>query len=280
MNNARLSGPDELFAAREEIAERLYENAPGGARTLILKLLTRSFADEYAGAIVENRAPAIVAWAEEMCAKPGRAAAVEHLFASAQTLEQYLIERGLPKRFVAQLPALGEIVRAVAGSDRSRQGFTDHLDEVDAAIAEHLAKLAAADPKAAAHARDVSSWCARLARRLVLSDREIEFASRAGSLHNIGGEEGASAGESMVTANPLLEPFASVIRSHRAVADGQTSIAARIVAVACRFNHVLAGDEHGTPTTPAAALERVISESGTRYDIVVVAALIDLVSGA
>jgi HD-GYP domain-containing protein (c-di-GMP phosphodiesterase class II) len=277
MNNPRLNGPEELFAAREEIAERLYEIAPNGARTLILKLLARSFADEYAGAIAENRAPAIVAWAEEMCAKPGRATAVGHLFASAQTLEAYLVGRGLPKRYVAQLPALGDVVRTIADSDHGRRRFNDHLDEVDAAIAEHLTKLAAADPRAAAHARDVSSWCTRLARRLVLSEREVEFATRAGLVHNIGGENGSLAGEAIAEANPLLEPFAGVIRSHTAVADGQTSLAARIVAVACGFNHALGGDEHHAFATPAVALERVLAEAGTRYDIVVAAALHELV---
>jgi len=268
MNSPRINGPEELFAAREEIAERLYENVPSSARTLILKLLARSFADEYAGAIVENRAPAIVAWAEEMCATPGRATAVGHLFASAQNLEAYLVGRGLPKRYVAQLPALGDVVRTVADSDHGRRRFTDHLDEIDAAIAERVTKLAAVDPRAAAHARDVSSWCARLARRLVFSEREIEFASRAGLLHDLGGEN-----------DPLLERFAGVIRSHPSVADGQTSLAARIVAVACGFNHALGGDEQHAPATPAVALERILAEVGTRYDVVVAAALHELVKG-
>jgi HD-GYP domain-containing protein (c-di-GMP phosphodiesterase class II) len=259
MKPSRLRGPEELSAASDEIAAALYANVRADGRTLILKLLAASFADEYAGAIMEGRTPAVAAWAEEMCAKPGRARAVSQLFEAATRLKAYLCERGLPGRYLPELAALGDIVKAVAVFEQGpgRQG--DHLDEVDAAIAEVLARLDAADPGSAVHARNISSWSARLARRLGLPDEDVAFASRCGSLHNIHDFE----------ANALLAPFA---------VPAQDSRAGEIVAVAIRFSDLLAGDATRAAVSPATALQALASDSRTQHDPAILAALRGLVA--
>ncbi len=266
MNLARLNGPEELFEARDEIAATLCAEAPESERTLIFRLLARSFADEYAGAILEARRPAVAAWAEEMCAKPGRAKAVTALFEAAQTLHVYLTTRGLPEKYLAPLPALGEEARAVVSSERERVDYTDHFDEVDAAIGEALSQLETADPRAAAHARNVSSWSVRLARRLGLGEHEVRFSARAGSLHELGTFDGA------------LAPFADVARTYQGVLDTQGSLSARIVAVACAFNSAITGFDDRPAQTQEAALDQIIADVGTRFDVVVVAALHELIT--
>jgi HD-GYP domain-containing protein (c-di-GMP phosphodiesterase class II) len=264
MTVSQLNGPEELFNARDEIAATLYANIAPEERTLIVRLLARSFADEYAGAIMENRPPAVVAWAEEMCAKPGRAKAVEHVFAAAASLPKYLRERGLPDRYLAPLPVLGDAAHAVAAGERGN-GHFGHLNEIDAEIAGLLASASVED---AAHARNVSAWSARLARRMALTEGQITFVTRAAQLHE--------AGESAATG-ALLGAFAPVIRSHGSVLEGQTSDAARIIAVACAFCAAIEGRGGDAPQSPEAALDAVLAGCGENYDVVVVAALHELV---
>jgi response regulator RpfG family c-di-GMP phosphodiesterase len=259
MNSARLSASQDVLVVRDEIATALYAGVPRDGQTLIVRLLAPSFADEYAGAISEGRAPAVAAWAEEMCAKPGRAAAVARLLEAAQKLGTDLSERGVPERYLAGLPALAELSQAVAVSERAARHQTAHLDEIDAAIAESLAKLDAVDPRSAALARSVSSWCARLARRLGLASEDVTFVTRCGWLHVIGFE-----------TNALLAPFAKKNDAHPRAAE--------IVAVAARFSEALTGDAAHAPLRPEAAVDEVGADAGTRYDPEVVAALRELVA--
>ncbi|MBV8354374.1 MAG: hypothetical protein JO101_03580, partial [Candidatus Eremiobacteraeota bacterium] len=68
-----LSWPEQISAEREQIAVALYRNVPTRSRSVIVKLLTESFVDEYVDAILDDRPPALREWIERMSARPGRA---------------------------------------------------------------------------------------------------------------------------------------------------------------------------------------------------------------
>jgi HD-GYP domain-containing protein (c-di-GMP phosphodiesterase class II) len=266
MNANRSAASHELLAARDRIAALLFENVPTMERTLIVRLLARSLADEYSGSVVEGRAPSLVAWAEEMCAKPGRSRAVAALFSAAQAIASPLADSGLPERFLTSLPSLADAALSVAIAESERARHTNHFDEVDAAIAELLVHVGASDPSAAVHARDVSSWCARLARQLALPVSEISFVRRCGLLHDQAGPSSALFASFLDVARTALEPL-----------DDETPMAARIVAVACRFSAAITGSDGRGAMTPANALAEVVAGAGSRYDVSVVAALRELI---
>ena len=273
---SRLNGPKELLAARAEIAAMLCKKAPANRHTTILRLLAQSFVEEHLSALVEERPHA--ARAESLYTKPGRAAALEALCDAVVGLDQYLLNRGLPQRYLTQLPPLRDLVRPAATPQPDRSDYSDQLDEFEAQINELLEQFSGGDPKVLVHARAVSSWCARLARRLALLDNEVAFVARAGSLHHVGELTGL-ASEDSIEANPLLEPFLPVIREHCRILEDQESLAAKIVAVACAFNTFLVGDGERPSRTPEAALNEVLADCGIRYDVVVAAALHELVAG-
>jgi HD-GYP domain-containing protein (c-di-GMP phosphodiesterase class II) len=187
--------------------------------------------------------------------------------------------------------------RATAEIEESAYPYNNHMDEVDSAIAKLVTNLAAVNAKAADHARQVSSWSARLARRLALSEREATFVTRCALLHDIGdlevgpmptaGPEHVVAGERMAQGNVHLAPFAQVIRAHHEALDGSgfpdglrgddIPRAAQIISVADAFNDLVAGHGGRKPLTAAAAVAELTAACGSRYDITVVAALHTLI---
>jgi hypothetical protein len=261
----------EFGGAPAEIARVLYEAVPNGERTLAVHLLARSFVEECAAAVDAGRVPDLRSWMNEVLAKPGRAAAAGAVIGAVQAAGAYLIAQGLPHEFLAQLAS-------VARPNFENQPFEPddalytHLDEVEAAIAELLVGL---HPHSGEHARSVSAWCARLARRLAFSESEITFITRCGLLHDLH--------DAVLSENERLAPFVPVLRVYRDARNGGVvpeglenvdTMAVRILDVAHAFNEAIAGNGARAPLSPPAALEELAS--GARYDAVVVAALREL----
>lgn len=298
MSQAALSY-ETLSHDREEIAATLYRNVPTRNRTLLVSLLSRSFVDELLDAVDESRAPSFSTWAERMASRPGRAQAIEAVLQAADTLPEYLSNHGLPKMYLDALHSLEHPVRAQAAVELEHHSFaySDRMDEVDSAIGKLLVRLGESNPHAAEHAREVASWCTRLARRLALSEKATTFVERCGLLHNVGElevphtKEGhVLAGERIVRGSAAaLAQFAPVVRAQHEALDGSgtpdglrgdsISMATRILSVACAFNDAITGRSGRAPLSVRAAADQLTMGCGKRYDVTVVAALVGLTSG-
>ncbi len=289
-----------LAAQRDEITTGWYENVPTNERTFGMRLLAGLFVDEYLRALQAGRAPDFVDLAERICARPGRATALASLLDASEALHAYLNARALPDRYLKELRLLGSSVLAQAEAEResSNHPFNERMEEIDATINRLIEKLALVNKSSADHAREVSAWCGRLARRLGFSERETIFVKRAGLLHDIGDLETdpapadrfehVAAGERIVQRYSSLAPFAEVVRSHHEALDGsgypgrlsgdQLSLAIRVVSVADAFNDLVRGDRTRAPLTARNAVTTLATMCGSLYDVAVVGALQDLIA--
>jgi HD-GYP domain-containing protein (c-di-GMP phosphodiesterase class II) len=299
MSQAVLSWSAPDAPDREEIAATLYRNVPTHSRTLLVSLLTRSFVDELLDAVQAGRPADFSRWAEAMAARPGRAQAIEAVLQAAETLPEYL-GASLPPGYAEALRSLDHPIREQAAIELEQQAYeySDRLDEVDSAVGKLVVKLSERNPQAAEHAREVASWCKRLARRLSLSEKATTFVERCGLLHNIGelevpshaGGEEVLAGERIVRGSAAaLAQFAPVVRAQREALDGSgtpdglrgeaITLPTRILAVACAFNDAITGRAGHAPLSVRAAVDTLSTGCGSRYDVTVVAALVGLTSG-
>jgi len=266
------TGAGEFGSERAEIARVLYSTVPSDERTLATHLLARSLIDECAAAVAGGHAPDLHSWIGEVLAKPGRSAAAGAVIRAAQEAGAYLVAQGLPQEFILQLASIAR-PKFASPSFEADDALYAHLDEVEAAIAELLAGL---HPHSAEHARSVSAWCARLARRLAFSEAEITFITRCGLLHDMY--------DVVLSENERLAPFMPVLRAYYGARDGGVipgdlntvdTMAVRILEVAHAFNESIAGNGARAPLSPPAAVDE-LARGGTRYDTVVVAALREL----
>ena len=284
---------------REAIASSLYRNIPTKNRTLLVSLVARSFVDELLDAVEARRSPSFSEWAERMASRPGRAQAIEAVLQAADTLPEYLLDVGMPQTYVDALRSLDHPISAQAAVELEQQAYehSDRLNEIDSAIGKLLVRLGEVNPQAAEHAREVSAWCKRLARRLSLSERATTFVERCGLLHNIGElevehtKEGhVLAGERIVRSSAAaLAQFAPVIRAQHEQLDGSgtpdglrgdaINMATRILTVACAFNDAITGRTGRAPLSVRAAADALTMGCGKRFDVTVVAALVGLTSG-
>ncbi len=219
---------------------------------------------------------------------------------------------GFAKAF-SEIPAFHHAPRTLVLPQRARRtgSLPDIVDEVDAALNELITRLDRTDPLTAEHSRAVSSWCARLARRLGMSAQEIVLASRSGLIHDVGklktpidilnaprslsAEEWeimrahALIGESIVLEIPMLRHLSVAVRSHHERIDGKgypdgarglrIPTIARLVAVADSFNAMIGRRAYRKPMPPPVALMELERHRGTQFDPEIVDAMIDVVAG-
>jgi HD-GYP domain-containing protein (c-di-GMP phosphodiesterase class II)/ATP/maltotriose-dependent transcriptional regulator MalT len=219
---------------------------------------------------------------------------------------------GFAKAF-SQIPAFRLTPRITVIDNRLlRSGSQPEIvDEVDAALNALLSRLDRADPLTAEHSRAVSSWCARLARRLGMSAEEIVLASRSGLVHDIGKLQTpteilnaprslsadeweimrahALIGEGIVLEIPTLRHLSVAVRSHHERIDGKgypdgkrglrIPAMARLVAVADSFNAMIGRRAYRKPMPPPIALMELERHRGTQFDPEIVDAMVDVVAG-
>lgn len=296
---------------RDDIAQALIESVPSDARSLLIELLARSFVDGFAQAAASGDTSALTSWADRMCDAHADAPAVREFFAAACPALRASLPRGDADANVERaLTGLEGSLRALAAKARRPLApAPQHLDEIDAALNVLITRLERTDPLTAEHSRAVSAWCARLARRLSLSDSETTFAARCGMVHDVGKittpveilnaprklseiewvvmRSHTTAGERMVLGDPLLAGFAPAVRSHHERLDGRgypdglpasrIGLATRIVTVADSFNAMIGRRPYRLPMSPAAALEQLDQNGGTQFDPSVVAAMHEIV---
>jgi putative nucleotidyltransferase with HDIG domain len=298
--------------ARAEIVEALVAPLAPGERTLIVQLVARSFVDSYAHALERRDARGLIAWVDQMCETHGASPVVGKLFTSAcSSFDAFLEEHSFDDALRRPLRTLDGALRTVVDKPRGRvRADLSHLDEVDAAIEELVAKLDVTDPLTAEHSRAVAAWCARLSRRLTLNDEEASFVSRCGMIHDIGKvttpavilqaprqltdtewkviRQHTIAGELIIREDDRLACFATAIRSHHERLDGRgypdrldrdaIALAVRIVTVADCFNAMIGRRPYRPPMPPSLALEQLDKNAGTQFDAEVVEAMHQVVN--
>lgn len=205
-------------------------------------------------------------------------------------------------------PAMSEF-RAI---DRKAAGFVlevPMLDEIDAAINDLIVKLEAEFPLMAEHSRAVSRWCAKMARKLGLSQNEITFAARAGLIHDIGKiktppeilnaaraldarewkimRSHSAGGAHLLKDLPLLAHLIPPVRSHHERIDGKgypdglragsIPFIARLVSVADCFNAMIGRRPYRDPMLPSDALSELVRQKGRQFDPELVDAMVAIV---
>jgi putative nucleotidyltransferase with HDIG domain len=219
---------------------------------------------------------------------------------------------GFAKVFLA-LPQFAEIeAPAIVRREARSPSSLLLLDEVDAILTSLVGELDESNPLTAEHSRAVSSWCARLARKLGLNAEEIVAASRAGLVHDIGKlrtppeilnaarsltaseweimRAHALWGHEMIKDHSALLYFAPAVRSHHERLDGKgypdglvlgsIPFMARLVAVADSFNAMIGRRPYRKPMPPSVALMELERHCGTQFDPEIVEAMIAVVEGS
>jgi ATP/maltotriose-dependent transcriptional regulator MalT len=207
--------------------------------------------------------------------------------------------------------AFGKVRAEVAAYRRPARPNIRLVDDIDAAITELFEDLAFAAPLMGEHSRAVSAWCSRIGRVLGLSEREIDFVTRCGLIHDVGKthtppqilnaarglspdewaimRDHAPEGGRMVSRLPALEAFVPIVSGHHERLDGKgypdglrlsaIPLAARIVSVADSFNAMIGRRPYRLPLTPHAALDELGRHRGTQFDPEIVEAMVRVVLG-
>ncbi len=307
MNAPAAQVPAALTEARAEIVSSMVAAIPANERTLIVHLLARSFVDAYAGALSEQRPQHVVAWVDKMCDTHAESLSVARLFDSAcDSMDDFFAANRFDEAYRAPIRALHGSLRDVVRKPRKAIGHAPaQINEIDAAINRAVARLDRADPLTAEHSRAVGAWCARIARRLTLSDHEITHVARCGLIHDIGKSatppdilnaprqltedewaimrDHTRTGDLLASADPHLGVFRAPIRGHHERLDGRgypdnlsgdrIPLHVRIVTVADSFNAMIGRRPYRPPMRPAVALEQLDRNAGTQFDPEVVAAM-------
>ncbi len=295
-----------LREARPELIDSVLGVLSKPQRTLLHHALASSLVDAYLDAVADERPARLAVWMESKSATNLRDAAAATFFsAAARALEEFVDRNQFGDLAAAPLRALRPR-RPHAAVPEARP---EVVADVDGATNTIVARLSE-DAYGGDHARNVSAWAKRIARRLGLSDRDVSFAGRCGLIHDVGElqlpggiasaarplREGELAlvrthvliGEALALENPLLAPFAPAIRSHHERFDGggypdrlrgdAIPLAARILAVADAFNAMVGRRSHRASITAPDALEGLRLGAGSQFDPRIVSALAAVVS--
>ena len=305
-----------LIVDHEELAAKVV-GATGGStrRTFVIDAVAAEFVDRLLASRDAGSYIDLLTWIDRTCQAHPTVKELGPLFAGAcRTVSEFLgTQGGASLSTVAELQSLEQSIVSIAFKSRlQRTNEDDELSNVDRAIKECLERIEAHDPGAFEHARAVSAWSTRIARRLSLSESEVTYCARAGLLHDIG-HTGVSLGivkaprkltdeewdtvrahttlgEEMTAVRKVLRSFSPVVRSHHERLDGQgypdglvgsqINLATRIVGVADAFNAMVGNRPYRLPKSPADALQELYDCRGTQFDPIVVEAMIEVVSQA
>jgi HD-GYP domain-containing protein (c-di-GMP phosphodiesterase class II) len=219
---------------------------------------------------------------------------------------------GFAKALLALCPPAVAHAPAFLKTVRRRSASPLLLDEIDAKLTALIGELDVSNPLTAEHSRAVSSWCARLARKMGLNAEEIVAASRSGLIHDIGKlrtpadilnaarsltaaeweimRAHALCGHEIVKEHPALHHLGPAVRSHHeridgkgypdGLARGSIPFIARLVAVADSFNAMIGRRPYRKPMPPSVAIMELERHRGTQFDPEIVDAMIAVVEGS
>jgi putative nucleotidyltransferase with HDIG domain len=281
-------------------------------RTLAAELVVNQLLDCIAEVADDGGARRLVQWLDDVAVRHSELTCLSALLFA--TWRQVLETGTLEGRFSdkAVLLALGETIDAAARKPRRPAPVRDEpFDEIDACLAELVARLFDHDPITAEHSKAVSSWCARVARKLGLSHADTLLVKRGGLAHDVGKIGTPDAillaprslsddewvimrrhtidGAEIVADLPLLTDFLPAIRSHHERRDGTgypdglrgdaIPLSARIVAVADCFNAMIGRRPYRPPLAPSRALDLLDKAAGAHLDPEIVEAMKAVVTG-
>jgi len=308
---ALLNRPAARIEARADLTSAVMREVPKNERNLIVQLLARTFVDTYAHSLGAGSSDQLVDWVDRMCDAHADTPAVSKLFAGAcRSLDEFFARSGVAESERAPLRLLDDSLLPILQKPRQlRAAVHEHVNEVDAAIDQMLGRLEDADPLTAEHSRAVSAWCARLARRLSLSEQETTYVARSGMIHDVGKvttppsilqaprsltdsewvlmREHTTYGEQIIVEDGRLAEFSLIVRAHHERLDGrgypdgrvrdEVPLAARIVTVADCFNAMIGRRPYRPAMAPSDALEQLHLHKGSQFDRDVVAAMHEVV---
>jgi len=311
MSVALLNRPAARVEARADLTSAVMREVPKDERSLIVHLLARTFVDTYTHSLRDGSPAQLVDWVDRMCDAHADTPAVTKLFVGAcRSLDEFFAGSGVAECERAPLRLLDDSLRPILQKPRQlRAAVHEHVDEVDAAIDQMLGRLEDADPLTAEHSRAVSAWCARLARRLSLSEQETTYVARSGMIHDVGKvttppsilqaprrltdtewvlmREHTTYGEQIIIEDGRLAKFSLIVRAHHERLDGrgypdgrvrdEVPLAARIVTVADCFNAMIGRRPYRPAMAPSDALEQLHLHKGSQFDRDVVAAMHEVV---
>jgi putative nucleotidyltransferase with HDIG domain len=296
-----------------EIAATVLERAIAPhERTLAAELVVMQLLDRIAEVSDGGSAAELVRWLDDVLVRHAELACLSVLLSATwrQVLDTGTLEGRISDKTL--MMALGETIDASARKPRHVTATRDEpFDEIDACLADLIARLFDHDPITAEHSKAVSSWCARMARKLGLSQAEMLLVKRGGLAHDIGKigtpeaillapraltddewsimRRHTTDGADIVADLPLLAEFLPMIRSHHERLDGKgypdglraeaIPLSARIVAVADCFNAMIGRRPYRPPLAPSRGLELLEKSAGTHLDPEVIAAMIAVVNG-
>lgn len=208
-------------------------------------------------------------------------------------------------------------LRSIELMKRFRVGRVDNAPPVDVAkltgedeaVTALLAALDTFDAITGEHSRAVGMWCGRIAKGLGLKMEVAREAMFAGILHDVGKlgvppeillkagpldpseweamREHPRVGADLIQRIPLLQRFAPSTLAHHERIDGKgypngSSAAAiprlaKIVAVADSFHAMVSRRPYRRALSVHAATDELLAGSGTQWDSLIVAAMIDMV---
>jgi len=309
-NGERLAAAVRLRAP--SIVKTTLDRLGPGDRTVAAKIVATRFVERCAMSAATADWNIVSAWTETTCRRYAGILSTHELIAAALDGVSRAFELGADERNGRAFERARAEVEYVVARPRAVAGPSQHeaVDEIDVVLDDLLSQLDRSDVLTAEHSRAVSSWCARLAKRLGSPKDEILHLSRAGLIHDIGkvttpaailsaprrldDEEmtvmrrHAEAGALIVNEIPLIANLVPAVRSHHERFDGTgypdrlkweaIPRAARIVAVADAFNAMIGRRPYRPPMAPSAALEQLVAGRGDQFDPDIVDAMIDVVT--
>lgn len=311
------SGDPRLAAAcrarSREIVSFVMSRLAPAHRTVGAEILALRFVERFATAVADGEFARLARWVDGVCQRYVAVLPLAALLpATAETAIATVL--GLPgcRLSLDQLARVRADVERLAARPRLIRQPAAHeaIDEIDVALDDLMSRLDHSDELTAEHSRAVSTWCARLAKRMALDKQTALDVARGGLVHDIGKigtpaeilnaprgltpveyaiiQRHAADGAAIIARIPLLSHLEPPVHSHHERFDGQgypdrtrgeaIPASARIVCVADAFNAMIGRRPYRPPLAPGDALDRLVQGRGTHFDPLVVDAMIDVVT--
>lgn len=300
-------------ARSRDIVSSVMSRLAPAQRTVGAEILALRFVERFATAVGEGDFVRLARWVDGVCQRYVAVLPMAALLPAAceTAIATVLGLPGCAVSFDEMVRLRGEVER-LAGRPRLVRQSAAHeaIDEIDVALDDLMSRLDHSDELTAEHSRAVSTWCARLAKRMALDKQSALDVARGGLVHDIGKiatpaailnaprgltpveyaimQRHAADGAAIIARIPLLAHLEPPVHSHHERYDGTgypdrtrgeaIPAAARIVCVADAFNAMIGRRPYRPPLAPGDALDRLVAGRGTHFDPLVVDAMIDVVT--
>jgi HD domain len=309
---------DPLMAAQcrmrgREIVSFVMSRLTPAQRTVGAEILALRFVERFAAAVADGEFAPLTRWVDGVCQRYVAVLPIAVLLpATAETAIATVVAVPGCRLSLDELARVRADVERLAARPRLIRQSAAHeaIDEIDVALDDLMSRLDQSDELTAEHSRAVSTWCARLAKRMALDKQTALDVARGGLIHDIGKistppailnaprgltpveyavmQRHAADGAAIIAQIPLLAHLEPPVHAHHERFDGggypdrtrgeAIPASARIVCVADAFNAMIGRRPYRPPLAPGDALDRLVQGRGTHFDPFVVDAMIDVVT--